>query len=243
MNGTGNPDRLVGGTERRIAAHFGGDGVTQATNAGDIVTLGRLGQPPIEMALALPLWRNAAGGHFQGGNTEVLDEMVPLGSNVAVINVDQNHLGLDHILGLGFTRRTDSTRNHEQCHATGRCPIRLQTKLAGEFSICGDERRVWRLVGTALFGQCTHRNPAVAIAEHHIDIGGDHCWIWLDRQLDDVLRRHDQHLSCHGQNRHSKKSRSRAMRGSSSPASVAWRMRTARSLMRWARSPSNGTNS
>ena len=43
--------------------------------------------------------------------------------------------------------------------------------------------------------------------------------------------------------RHSKWSRSRARRGRSSPASVARSTRTARSLMRWASSALNGTNS
>ena len=52
-----------------------------------------------------------------------------------------------------------------------------------------------------------------------------------------------QQRSAHGQNRHSKKSRLAAMRGSSSPASVARRIRTPRSDMRCARSASKGTSS
>lgn len=43
-----------------------------------------------------------------------------------------------------------------------------------------------------------------------------------------------QQRAAHGQKRHSKKSRLVAMRGSSSPAPVAWRMRTPRSDMRCA---------
>ena len=56
MDGTCDPDRLVGRPEGRVATHLPGDHVPDAADGGDIVVGRRFGQLPVEMQLALTIF-------------------------------------------------------------------------------------------------------------------------------------------------------------------------------------------
>lgn len=71
VDGASGADRLMGRAERRVAADFAGDGMSEAADGDDVLALRRLGQAPVEVQLALPLGRDAARGHFEGSGTEM----------------------------------------------------------------------------------------------------------------------------------------------------------------------------
>ena len=113
-----------------------------------------------------------------------------------------------------------------------------------------------------LVDEAAERDQPLAPAEHGVEEDGDLLGVGVAAErvlgrrpvvevhprveMQDAVVAHAgslQQRSDHGQKRHSKKSGVVAMRGRSSPASVACRIRTPRSDMRCARSASKGTSS
>ena len=140
-------DRLVRRAEGRVAADLDRDHVPHPADGGDVVRSARLGQPPVEVQLALALRRDAAGGDLEGRRAEVLREMLALGGDVAVVEIDEHHLRLDDILGPGVARGCDGAGHDEERHAGVGGPERLRRQFRGKLAVRLDERRVRRPVG------------------------------------------------------------------------------------------------
>ena len=137
------------------------------------------------------------------GLAEMADEVLALGRDVAVVEVDQHHLGLRHVLGLGLARGGDGAGHHEQRHAGLGGPGRLHGEPGAEIAVRLEERGVRRLVGRPMLGQGTHRHPALAVAEHDLGVGRDHRRVGC-RGLGHGLGRHAQHRWRQAQRAHSK---------------------------------------
>ncbi len=174
MHGPGHPDRLVGGFERGIAANLGRDHLARSADPGDVLAFRRLAQAPVEVALARAVRRHAARRDLERRVSEVPDQMVPLGRDVAVIEIDEHDLGLDDVLGARITRRKDRARHDEERHA-GICgPVRLLVQPCCKLCIRLEKRRMRRRIHRALLGESPDWHPVLAIAEDDLRVDRDH---------------------------------------------------------------------
>ena len=80
-------------------------------------------------------------------------QVLALGVDVAVVEIDEHHLGLNDVLGLGLARGGDGAGHDVERHAGIGRPIGLHRRLGGELGVGLDERGVRRPVGGALLGQ------------------------------------------------------------------------------------------
>ncbi|GEK69094.1 hypothetical protein PDE01_26140 [Paracoccus denitrificans] len=102
MNRARHPHRLVGRAEAAVTADLAGDLGAQAAKTGDIVALGRFGQLPPQMQLLLSGLRDAAALDGQRRRAEMADQMRPLVRDIALVEIDDQCLHLDDMLGAGF---------------------------------------------------------------------------------------------------------------------------------------------
>ena len=169
--------------------------MTQPANLGDILALGRFRHAPIEMEFALPFRGDAARSHFESGSAEVPDQVIALGRNVPVIEIDQHDLRLDDILRFRLAGRRHRARHDKEGHAGVRRPDRLNRKLGRQVIVRFDEGRMRRPIERPFLGKGSHRHPAIAIAKDDIGIGRDGGSVWNDRgrRRHDVLCHHAQH--------------------------------------------------
>ena len=183
----------MGGAERGIAAHLGGDGMPQAADRRDVLAGRGLGQLPVEMLLALPLRRYAAGGYLQGRRPEMPHQVLALGGDVAVVEIDQHHLRLHDVFGPRFAWRRHRSRHDEKRHAGLGRPVSLNGKSRHEIGVRREEWRMRRPIGGSLLPQGPHRHEALAVAEHHLGEGSDGDGVRHDRRGVGFGRHHDQH--------------------------------------------------
>ena len=131
-------------------------------------------------------------------------QMITLCGNVAMIEVDKDHLGLDDIPRLGFAGVQNRAGHDEEGHAGIGSPERLGFQFGGKIAIGFDEGRMRGPVGAALFGKCADRHPVLAMAEDDVGIETDHCQIRLNRGGAIDWLDHDQHRAFQAQKPHSK---------------------------------------
>ena len=187
--------------------------------------------------------------------------MIELGGDVACVQIDHDALHLQDIGGTRLTGFRHRAGNDIDRRSLARAPGGEGGELVGRRAVRVDPDVVGPAVlALTLVHEAADRDQSLGIAEDHVDEArdlrgirfhgegiGQRCRVveippWIE--VDDLVVAHTanpQHRSAWAQNRHSKKSRLAAMRGSSSPASVACRIRTARSDMRCARSASKAT--
>jgi hypothetical protein len=170
-------DRLMRRAEGGIAADLGGDHVPRPAHGLYVLAFGGLGQPPIEMQLALAFRRDAAGCDLERRWPEMVDEMLALGRDVAVVEVDQHDLRLHDARRTRVAGRRNRAWRHEQRHAGVGGPGRLQRELGGQRVVGLQERGVRGAVVGALFGERSHRHPVLAIAEDDVGVDRDHRWV------------------------------------------------------------------
>ena len=133
------------------------------------------------MKLSLPLGRHAARRHFERRFAKVARKMLPLGGNVARIEVDEHDLGLHHVRGLGLPGIEHRARDDEERHARLGGPFCLRHQLCGQVTVRRKKGRVRRPVVFPLFHKGTHRHLVLAIAEHHVRKDAYHVGVWTDR--------------------------------------------------------------
>ena len=126
-----HPYRLMGGAEMHVAADLCGDVAAQTADARYIVTLGRFGQRPPDVALALPLGRDAAALHDHAWRAEVALEVRALGGDVTGVEIDHYRLHLQDVGGLGLAGRGHGAGDHIDCRALARGPCREGRHLLG----------------------------------------------------------------------------------------------------------------
>lgn len=102
MDGARNPHRLVRRTEAAVTTDLAGDLGAQAAKTGDIRTMRGLAQLPPQMQLLLTALGDATAFHRERGGTEMADEVIALGDNIALIKIDHEGLHLQHMPGAGF---------------------------------------------------------------------------------------------------------------------------------------------
>ena len=204
------------------------------------------------MQLVETVGRAAAAFDEQGRFAQMPDEVVELGDDVARIEIDQNRLHLQDVGGLGLAGLRNRSRHHIEGSALSCRPAGKGDGFFQQAVVDLDPGIVGTTVNPlALVDETAQRHPAIAIGEDDVEKDGDLLGIRLDVEGiglgfgvveitprvegDDVVLAHagsPQQRSAHGHMRHSWKSRVVAIRGSNSPASVACRIRTPRSLIR-----------
>jgi hypothetical protein len=263
IDAAGDSDRLMRRAEMGVAANLDGDVAAQTTELCKVIALCGFVELPPHMQLGGAFGGAAAAFHHQSRIAKVLNQVIELGADVACVEIDNDGLHLTNVGSFGLTALGNGAGDDIDRRALARSPRRKRDHLVGHGSVSRNPDVVGLAVeALALVDEAPHRHKALAIAEDHIEKRGDLSAIRLCAEgvllwrgivevapgveVDDVVVTHAgnaQQRFAHAHRRHSWKSRSRVMRGRSSPASVACRIRTARSLMRCARAASNGTNS
>ena len=189
--------------------------------------------------------------------------MVELGRDIAGVEIDDDGLHLQHIGGARQALLGDGARDDVDRRALAIGPTGEGGELFAR-RVIGRDPDVVRSPAAALtlVDEAAERNQPLAPAEDHVEEGGDLLGVGIAaerlsdggsslksihglkcRMPSSLTGPALQQRSAQGQNRHSKKSGVVATRGSSSPASVACRIRTARSDMLCASAASKGTSS
>src|SRR6056297_2587159 len=263
VDAAGDADGLMRRAKMRVAADPRRDLAAQAADLVEIRALGRFGQPPPDMELVAPLGRAPAALDDECRPAEMMAQMRELGGNVAGVEIHDHGLHLHDIGGARLALFAHGAGDDVDGGALPPGPARKGGHPLRRGAVRRDPDVVRPSVeALPLVDKPTNGDQPVAVAEDDVEERRDLRGVRLDPErvrrgrgvvevaprveMDDRLVGHAgwlQQRSAHGQNRHSWKSRVRAMRGSSSPASVARRIRTPRSDMRCARSTSKGTSS
>ena len=111
----GETDRLLNPGDRDVAADLASGDLPNPANPIEVGAPGGLSQPPVEVQLRLAGCGHAAGRHLECRLADVLDEMSPLGRDVAVVEVDHDHCGL----GDGLGARPPPLRRRGGDHVAG----------------------------------------------------------------------------------------------------------------------------
>ena len=111
---SGDPHRLVRRAEGGVAAHLLGDCATKPADEREVLTLGRLRQPPVEMPLRLALVGEAPRRDFERRRPEMVDKMRPLRLDVPVVEIDEDSCQLDDVPGGGAPGRCYRARHDEE---------------------------------------------------------------------------------------------------------------------------------
>ena len=164
-----HPDRLVRRAEMHVAADLGGNVTAQTADTTDVVALGRLGQRPPDMGLALALGRHAAALHHHGRRAEMALQMGALGRDVAGVEIDHHGLHPQDLGGLGLPGRGDGAGDHVDRRALPRGPCGEGRHLLGRGLIRLDPDVVRAAIDAlALVDETADRDQTVAVSENDL---------------------------------------------------------------------------
>ena len=124
-----DPDRLMRGTERRIASRLGRDHRAQLADRCDVGTDRGFGQFPIEVQPLLSLLGDPARDDLEGRLPEMLGKMITFGADVAVVEVDEDSLHRDDVVGFRLARARHRAGNDVEGQAILRHSLRLGHQL------------------------------------------------------------------------------------------------------------------
>ncbi len=152
-----------------VAAYLGCDVGAQPTDPAEGIAFAWLGQFPPDMTFVLAIGRDAAAFHDHGGRAEMLFQMGPFGCDVAGVQIDDNSLHLQDMLGAGLPRRCNSAGDHIDRGALTTCPLGEGRELVRR-GLIGLDPDVVRpsVVSLALVDEAAHRHEALAIAKDHV---------------------------------------------------------------------------
>jgi hypothetical protein len=173
MQRAGNADRLGHAREGRIAAGLSRKLRPQVRREREIISTGRLVQPPVDMELARTLRRRAARGHDQSGGTERLNEEDALGVDVTAVEIRDQHGGLGEIVLCRASGPRERRRDDEDPAAVGGPARGFVAETHGE--VCAEpERSSPRRTLAATLRQEADRGVALEAGKNGIDEASDH---------------------------------------------------------------------
>lgn len=128
----------------------------------------------------------------------MLEQVIALGRNVPVVQIDQHDLRLYDVFGFGLAGRHDGAGHDIKRHPRLRRPVSLNGELRRQILVGLEEWCVGRAVGRALLGKGPHRHPTLAVPEQDLGKGCDGDGVGNHRR-NDVGRHHAQHRCCQAQ--------------------------------------------
>ena len=170
MDRPGHPDRLVSGAEAVVTADLQRHRRPQLAEPGQVLALGRFCQLPPQVQLGLPILGDPAALDDQRRRAEVADQVVALGGDVALVEIDDQRLHLPDMLGAGLAVVSDRAGDHIDRTADRSGGLCRGGHDLGRPRVCRDPAQVVRRPRRhALLGQAAQRDQAVAPGKDHVD--------------------------------------------------------------------------
>ena len=153
------------GLEVEISADFERELVASRAGSRDIAIRRGYFQAPIEMQLAASRVCHSAGSNFETRRANPAHEMVALGGDVALVEIDEDDLRFDNVLRSRLATFLCRTGNREETGAELCCPLCGIRQFLGQRIICRQELEFRAPVASAFFREQPYRNISVYISE------------------------------------------------------------------------------